>query len=259
MNLSSISTAAALYSTTALSTRVSEALGRPQEKLARAVESTRVQLSALGQVKSTTAQLETAAQGLRDRQQLSSVDGLSKAVQGFASAVNGRNIAVDRAKGNDSASSSASVAGVGDAGARAIGLETRRSLDGVAGSNRAALKEIGISVATNGGVSVDTQALQNAFAANPDKVRETLDKVGQAVAQQSARQLSSGGSVAASISRVTEQLGNAEQRQSDNQLRVEQLQRSMQDQDKRLAQTQLVVQQAFIFTGAAAYNRIFAS
>lgn len=258
--LSSISNAASLYSTNAVGTRISEALNKPQQRLAATLESTRVQLSAFGQIKSTTAQLETAAQNLRDSQKVSSLDGLTKAVQGFASAVNSRLSAVDRANSSYSSNSlQANALGTGDASARSAGLEMRRTLEGVAGSNRAALKQMGISVATNGGVTVDNQALQNAFAANPDKVRQTLDKVGQAVAQQSAQQLSNSGSVTSAVTRLTEKLASVEQRQTSNQTLLEQSQKMVSEQEKRLAQGQQVAQQAFVFTGVAAYNRVFSS
>lgn len=248
MNLTSLSlsSAASLYSTSAVSNRVNDAFDRSKTRLAGQAESTRVQLSAYGQLKSATAQLETASQGLRDSKALSTVDGLTKAVQGFASAVNARNTAVAQAG-----------AGSGPGSARQAGLETRRALEGVGGSNRDALKQIGVNVASNGSVSVDTKALQTAFAANPDKVRQTLDKVGLAVGQQSTQQLSGAGSVASSVSRLTEKLSSVEQRQAAVQTQQDESQRQVAERDKQTNQAQLAAQQAFNFSGTAAYNRVF--
>lgn len=258
MNLLTISSATSLYGANAISSRVSEALAKPQARLEQQAESTRVQLSAFGQVRSATAQLESAASKLQDNKQLASADGLTKAVQGFADAVNGRLATVNRVSANDTASRASAVS-ADDGKVRATNNETRRTLEGVNGSNRDALKQIGISVAADGGVKVDTKALQTAFAANPDQVRQTLNSVGQQVAQQSTQQLSATGSVAAPITRLNEQLSNIEQRQADNQSRIEQSQQAVQQRDRQMALAQQVVQQGFIFTGAPAYNRIFAS
>jgi hypothetical protein len=261
MNLISLPAATSLYNSNAISVRIAEALARPAARLASDVESTRVQLSALGQVKSSTAQLENAAQTLRDNKKITSVDGLSKAVLGFASAVNSRLAAVDRANAGNTtpAVRMGTTAASNNSNVRAADLEMRRTLDGVAGNNRQALKQMGISLASNGGLSVDTQALQNAFASNPEKVRQTLETVGAAVSTQSAQQLSEKGTVTSALSKLTEKLVNVERRQSDNSSRVELAQRSQLDQENRLAQAQGVTQQAFIFTGIAAYNRVFSS
>jgi hypothetical protein len=261
MNLISISSATSLYNSNAISSRVSAALGRPAERLAADAESTRVQLSGLGQLKASTSQLESAAQTLRENRKITSIDGLSKAVQGFADAANSRVVAVDRLNAGNSASvvQSGTTTARNLSNVRAADLEMRRTLEGVAGNNREALKQIGISLATNGGVTVDKQALQNAFATQPEKVRQTLETVGAAVATESAQQLSEKGTVTSAVSKMTEKLVNVEQQQSDNQSRVELSQRAKTAQEKRLAEMQVVTQQAFIFTGVAAYNRVFAS
>lgn len=258
VNLSSLSSASSLYGANPISSRVSEALARPQARLEQQAESTRVQLSAYGQVRSATAQLESAASKLQENKQLSSVDGLTKAVQGFADAVNSRLATVNRVSGNDSANRTSGVL-ADDGKVRAANNETRRTLEGVNGSNRDALKQIGITVAQDGGVKVDRQALQNAFAANSDQVRQTLNSIGQQVARQSTQQLSATGSVSAPINRLNEQLGSIEQRQADNQSRIVQSQQAVQQRDRQMAQAQQAVQQGFVFTGIPAYNRIFSS
>jgi len=253
VDISSVTSLASLYNTSAISSRVAEAYAKPQERLSQQAESTRVQLSAFGEIKSTTAQLETAANKLRDNQQLSTVDGLTKAVQGFAEAVNNRLSTANRLGAADSGALAA------DGKVRAANNETRRTLEGVSGSNRDALQQIGIGVSGNGALKVDAQKLANAFNANPDQVRQTLNTVGQQVAEQSARQLGNNGAVGGSISRLTEQLGSIEQRQTDVRSQFQQSQQAVQERDVQFSRIQQLAQTGFIFTGAAAYNRIFSS
>lgn len=253
MDISSVTSLASLYNTSAISSRVAEAYAKPQERLSQQAESTRVQLSAFGEVKSATAQLETAANKLQDNKALNSVDGLTKAVQGFAEAVNNRLATVNRLGAADSGALAA------DGKVRATNNETRRTLEGVGGSNREALQQIGIGVASSGALKVDAQKLANAFNANPDQVRETLNTVGQQVAAQSAQQLGSNGTVGASLNRLSEQLGSIEQRQSEVRSQFQQGQQAVQDREAQFSRIQQLAQTGFIFTGAAAYNRIFSS
>ena len=253
MNISSSTSLASLYNTSAISSRVAEAYAKPQERLSQQAESTRVQLSAFGEIKSATSQLETAANQLRDNKQLNTLDGLNKAVQGFAEAVNNRLTTVNRLGAVESG------ALAGDGKVRAANNETRRTLEGVSGNNRDALQQIGIAVTSNGGLKVDAQKLASAFNANPDRVRETLNMVGQQVAEQSARQLGNNGTVGGTIGKLTEQLGNIEQRQSDVRGQFQQMQQAVQERDVQFARVQQMAQTGFVFTGAAAYNRIFSS
>lgn len=241
MEVSTIYSGAALYGTNAISEQVATASRKPVERLSQQAESTKVELSAFGQLKSATSQVETAAKALQDNKNLGSAADVTKAVQGFAEAANSQ---LKAAKQTTLPLGSARTAS-----------ELHRAVEGFTSKDRQSLNGIGIAFAADGSLKVDTKKLEAAYQANPNQVKETLNRVGKAAADTSDRQLAGNGAVGGAISRLNEKLGNIQQQQTDTQARLEQSRKAVEDQDRRAN----LAQQAFSFNGVGAYNRVFYS
>lgn len=246
MELSTILNGISLYGgSNAIGEQVSSASRKSLARLSQQADSTRVQLSAFGQVKSATAQLQTVAEKLQDNRDLGSTADVTKAVQAFADSFNKQLNSVRQIAQTEQ-----------PAGAV---YDLRRAVAGSGASNQAALQQIGISFGKDGGLAVDAKALQKAFEANPDQVRQTLSRVGQAVGEASARQLSANGAVGGAVDRLSARLSGIEQKQSGFEASLEASQKAVQAADQRASRVQFAAQQAFSFNGAAAYFRIFNS
>lgn len=243
MEVSTVYSGAALYGTNAISEQVATASRKPVERLSQQAESTKVELSAFGQLKSATAQVETAAKALQDNKKLGAVADVAKAVQGFAEAANSQLKAAKQT--------------ALPVGSTRTANELHRAVEGFTGKDRQALSDIGIAFASDGSLKMDAKKLEAAFQANPNQMKETLNRVGKAAEDTSDRQLAGNGAVGGAISRLNEKLGNIQQQQTDVQARQEQSRKAVEEQDRRanLAQ-QIFSQQAFAFNGVGAYNRI---
>lgn len=246
MELSKTLNGASQYGvTSAIREQVAAAAKKPLERLSQQAESTRVQLSAVGQVKSATAQVEAAAKKLQDGKNVGSAADAAKAAQGFADAFNAQLKAGKETSG---------------AGSARAANEVKRAVEGPGGADRAALQQAGITFAKDGSAKVDAKALEKAYQANPEQVKQTLGRLGTAAADTSSKQLSSNGTVGGTINRLTEKLGNIEQKQADFQARLEQSQKTVQEEDRRANEAQQrAAQHAFAFSGVGAYSRIAAT
>lgn len=257
ITLTSLVSASSLYNSSAVSGRIASnsTATSSGSSLSSALESSRVQLSALGRVRSNTAQVENAAEDLRDSRKLASVDGLTKAVQGFATAVNNQVAAVAQA-GNPRATRidvtlpTGSTAGVGN-------VSTTNA--GATAATRQSLQQIGVTVANDGRVSVDTQRLQSAFASDPQQVRQTLGQVANSVVRQSENQLAANSAFSRAETQASGRSEALQQAQDLSQTRLTEARRLVQQQDALATRTELAAQQAFSFSGATAYLRIFSS
>ncbi len=257
MDISRIVSGASLYDTSAVSGLASAATQKSVDRLNRNVESTRVQLSAYGQVKSATAEVETAGKSLQKLAANSSFDDFRKAVQGLAAAVNNERAAVNRTTGAANSENATAGALSGDFRVRGAAGQIQRALQGNAGANEKALRQLGISVAQNGTVSVDSKKLEQAFAANPGQVSETLNNIGKGVAETATRQLSAGGNVGSGINRLNERLNGLQQSQFDYQSQLQAAQRQIDQRNQRVEQIQTQTQQAFGLNGVSAYKGVF--
>lgn len=187
-------------------------MNKPLERLGRESESTQVKLSAFGQVKSAAEQTRTAANALREGDKLATADDVKKAVTSFVSAVNNEQGAIRRVSSGEM--DSTGRAGPVDGRLRNVGTGLRRALQGPGGGNESDLGNMGITLASDGSMKVDTKKLEQAFAANPDKVKEVLSRVGSGVAEASSRQLSNQGYVGGSVNRLNQRLDSLAQNQA---------------------------------------------
>ncbi|HZX33064.1 MAG TPA: flagellar filament capping protein FliD [Rhodocyclaceae bacterium] len=246
MELSRLSGGASIYGSSAITEQVTAAARKPAERLSQQAESTRVQLSAYGQLKSATAQVESAAKKLQDNSSLGSAADVTKTAKGFADAVNSEVKAA-----NQAAQSSRNVR---------ASRELRRAVEGFTAKDRNALSQAGISFGQDGTMKVDTKKLEAAYQANPDQVKETLARVGKAAAEVSTKQVSDNGAVGGAINRLNEKLGTINQQQANHQANLAQAQKAVQEQERRANELQQTAsQQAFGFNGVGAYNQVYYS
>ena len=258
MALSGIGYGASLYGANAVSSLVSEATKKPLERLNKSVESTKVQLSAFGQLKSATAQIESAGKTLQNNSKLTSFDEVKKAVQGLATALNSQRTAVNQVSGSDrSVRSETSGALSGDLRARSAASDVRQALQGNGGSKEAALKQIGVSFASDGSVKLDAKKLEQAYQSDPGKVTDTLNRIGREMADVAGKELAGSGNVGGSINRLNERLGGLQQSQVNYQSWQQSSQRTIDQRNQQMEQAQTQTQQAFGLTGTSAYMGVF--
>lgn len=258
MDSSTVTSAVSRYSSSTLVDRIGAATQKPLERLNRNVESTKVQLSAFGQVKSATAQVESVAKNLQSSDKLSTIDEVKKAVQNFVGAVNNQRTIVAQVSGSAKDSNNATVGALaGDSRARSVTNDVRRAVQGTGGSNESALKQIGISVAQDGSLKVDTKKLEAAYAADPNAVTGALKQIGNNVEEVANRQLSNSGNLGGSINRLNERLGNYQQTQANYQAGLKASQQAVDQRNFQIDQAQTQTQQAFGLIGANAYKGVF--
>lgn len=208
--LSTITQAAALYRSADLaatkrgSSVTASPLDAASQRVTQQLSSTVVQLSSFSQIKSGFDSLQTAAKDLSDTKKTATSSDVVKVAQAFTSAFNTTSKAVSLAVSGDGKKSGALA---GDGRATLVSNDLKSILSS---GNVSDLKKIGISKKTDGTLSVDTTALQNAFQANPNTVKDTLSRIGKQAEQVSARELAATGSVGGSVNRLTELSKNLE-------------------------------------------------
>lgn len=134
------------------------------------LNATSVHLSVYGLIKSSFAQVESAGINLSMSAKAGTTEDATKAVQSFAAAYN-----------NAARTAASAALGGGDAGVNLAAVDLGKVV--TSGNNAADLKRVGINVAHDGTLSVDTQALQGALQVSPDAVYEMLTKIGAQAAR----------------------------------------------------------------------------
>lgn len=259
MAINGISSGASLYNTSAISTRINEAGQQSLARIEKSAESTRVQLSSLGQIKAATAEVQSSAKTLQDSSKLTSFDAVKKAAQAFASAVSTQQSTVAQAVQTGSNLKSGASEGVlaTQAGVRNAASDVRRALQGSNNANASALSQLGFSVEQNGTVKLDAKKLEAAYQADPQQVTATLAKIGQGVEAAASKQLSDTGNVGASLNRLNTRLDSLTQQQSSQQTRLQDMQNALDQRNAQVEQARRQTQQAFGFTGIVAYQGVF--
>ncbi len=170
------------------------------KRLSQQLESTNVQLSAYGQIKSAFGGAQTAATALSSSATSKTATNadVEKAAQAFVTAYNQ---AVQTVGSATAGSAKQAGALASDLRARAAGNDLARSL--TSGSTLAGLKQAGVTLNQNGTLSLDTKALQQALQANPSQTKSTLAGLGQQVGTAAGRELASTGNVGISVGRLT--------------------------------------------------------
>ena len=178
----------------------SQILAPANKRLSQQLESTNVQLSSYGQIKSAFGSAQTAASSLADTatSKKATNSDVEKAAQAFVNSYNQATQAVSTAV-NGTGKQTGALAS--DFRAKRAGSDLAQSL--TSGTKLADLKQVGITQNKNGTLTLDTKALQNALQSNPTQAKSTLAHLGQQVGTSAGHELASSGNVGASVGSLT--------------------------------------------------------
>jgi flagellar capping protein FliD len=198
MNVTSI---ANLYSSLQTSNvsygnQVLSAFDKAASRLESAQQSTKVQISAYGQVKSGFASIESAGQTLA-KGSANAVTDTKKALETLVSAY------------NDTRSAAATTA-PGYASNAANTLRRTAANDSV----RTDLQSLGITQASDGSLSIDTKKLDAALQANPGAAQQAAARVGGQLQSVATRALSESGGISTTLNALNSRAAKIESQQA---------------------------------------------
>jgi len=216
-----------------------EALKRPVAALQQRREKNQVQISVLGQLKSALADVHNAANALAEPSQSATIEQVKMTVQNFVVVFNNANSIL----AGVAADKSNSLAG--DNRIRQAGIDLNSV--GTAGNIATELDKIGMTANRDGFLTLDTQALEKAFQANPQGVTETLAKVAHQTEGFVTRPIDGSGNA---INAPGNRVRNLAAEQNAQQARTDTSQREIQQRANQ-------IHQAFSIGGIASYQRMF--
>jgi flagellar hook-associated protein 2 len=219
-----------------------QAKARPEPEQA---ENGEVLLSALAQVKSALAEVQTAATTLQESKLAQTADGAKNAAESFVKAYNAENrTSANLTRREDVRNSASALADVQDA--RTAPSELQR----VVQSSEPELAQVGIALQKDGSLTIDTKAFEAAYAKDSGSLRQSLSAIGASVEPVVTRQLNASGSVGGASVGSGSKLATPENRQADAQARL--------DQSQQNAQAEIDLFKTGPFaTGVSAYKGIF--
>jgi flagellar capping protein FliD len=159
-------------------------------------QSNAVQLSAYGQVKSGFARIEDAGKALAKADPLSPAD-TKKALQAMVSAYN-----------DTRSAAAATTPGYASNAANSL----RRAAS--SSSMRSDMQALGITQKSDGSLSIDTQKLDQAMAANPNTVKDVASRVSGQLQQSATSALSDNGGINRTLNSLNARAQQIDRRQS---------------------------------------------
>lgn len=174
------------------------------------LDSTSVKLSSFSKIQSGFADVQATAKALSDPKKTGTPDDVTKAAQAFAAAFNNATVAANAAVKGDGKQAGA----LADDGRAGIAASDLRS---IASANRADLKKIGMSIKTDGTISVDATALQNAIKSDAGGVKDALARLGKFADRVATKELSASGNVGGSVNALSSQSKGLEARLAEQQ------------------------------------------
>lgn len=176
-----------------------------------------VTLSAIGQVQSGFATIQSQAATLSDTNNLGNAAAAQSALQSVIGSVNAQATLV----GNVTATGGTLAS---DTGIAASAQSVRSLLSSSSLIGAVAQSSLGLNTAADGTVSLDTAAFNAAYSANPSGVTQILSSIGGSVNSAATSQISSGGAVYSSQTTVQAQYATLSQKQADLYGRISNLQ-----------------------------------
>ena len=216
-------------STQTASAPATAAFTHANKRIEQQLGSTKVQLSAYGQIKGAFSEVQTTGKALSDLKTTSTADDVKKAVNGFVSAYNKANKAVGAATQGDGEQTGALA---NDSRARIAGNDLRRSV--TEGSSLSDLKKIGITQNKDGSLNVDTKALEKALQSNSNQVLSTVAGIGQQVEKTTTQELANNGNVGSSVNSLNNRSRSLEAQQSAQQEQITASQRLIEQQTTQI-------------------------
>lgn len=207
---------------------VSDAFKRANDRVEQEQESTKVRLSAFGQIQSSFSQVRTAGKALSEVRETATADDMKKSVQGFVTAYNNAVKSVGTAVG------SREKAGVlaEESRARLAGNDLRRTT--MADDNLAELRKMGVTANKDGTLAFDAKAFDKAAQGNIEGVRTSMSGVGQRMEQVAARELSGTGNVGSTVKALDARAKSLESLRAGQETMVAETQRVVEKQGQRL-------------------------
>lgn len=198
---------------------VSSSGSAASRQIDKQAESSRVKLSAVGQVSAGLSNVRDSASALKNAKTTGNVADATKAVDGFVKAFNNQNSTVNKltSKGT-TAQQDGTLAK--ESSVRAAQTDVNSSAAGDSKS-KDALSKIGVTVQSDGSLKLDKAAFEKAYKADPKGTQDALSKLGDRTESAANRQLSSKGGVGSAenkakvIASATEQRQQALQSQRD--------------------------------------------
>lgn len=201
------------------------------KRLTEQLESTNVKLSAYGQIKSAFAGAQTAASALSSSATSKTATNadVEKAAQAFVDAYNKGVKTVSNATASSTKQTGALAS---DQRAKSAGSDLARSV--ASGTGPANLKQAGITQNTDGTLSLDNKALQQALQANSSQTKSALASLGQQVSTTTGRELASTGNVGASVGKLASRAETLAAQQTAVDQQAASLQASLEKQSAAL-------------------------
>lgn len=210
---------------------VQKAFANSAARLDKARESTGVQISAYGQVKSGLVRIEDSGKSLAAAKPASTAADIRKDLQALVSTYNAtRNAA----------------AGTEAGAARNVADDLRRSVGN--DSSRADLRVLGISRQRDGALSLDSKALDTALQSDLAGTRSAAGRIGGQLEQSASQSLSSKGGINSALTALNARNQSIEARQTQQQNLSNASQQAVQQQSERLSSS---------LSGINSYQRIF--
>jgi flagellar hook-associated protein 2 len=147
-------------------------------------------------LKSAVSDAQIGARGLAALSSTAKPADVKTALTSFVNAFNG---AVTAAKTTSTVSGDSAA----NQSAKRVSRDLQRSASSDA-SNLDALKQVGVTLGTDGKLAVDATKLGAALTASPSAVRDTLAKLGRQVEQTSTKELAADGNVGGSLSTLNQ-------------------------------------------------------
>lgn len=219
-----------------------KALKRATSRTDEKLESTKVELSAFGQIKAALSELQTASKTVAEPTKTATVDDAKKAVENFVSAFNKANTAIK----NATSSGKETGALANDARARSAGNDLRRAVS--EGNSASELKKAGIAQNKDGSLSLDAKALEKSLKESPEQTVAAVAELSRKVEKTATRELAGNGNVGHSVEALNQRSRSLEAEQSAQQAHIEASQRTVQQQSANITK---------FASGVAAYQRNF--
>ena len=222
--------------------RITQAFARASSRLTQQIDSTNVQLSAFGQIKSSFAAAQTAANALTTTAANQTATGVDvrKAVQAFVDSFN-------QAAGTAGAAVNLTGALANQGRAALANSDLTASI--TAGSGITELRQLGITRNQNGTLTLDTNALDQAFQSNSAQVRGAMTQLGQQVGTRLGGELTATGNVGASVATLTQRSETLATQQTTQDQKIAAALQSIQQQSAKINYSTA--------TGLAAYQALF--
>ena len=195
---------------------------------------TQSQISAYGQVKSAFAGVEDSGKALTATKATTSAGDIRKNLQSFVDTYN-------------DARNAASATNTGKAQVASRDLQRTFS----ASEMRTDMKSLGITRNQDGSLKLDTKALNQALASNPDTVRSAATRVGDAAQKTAGNALSEKGSITSSLNTLNARDQSIATRQSAQQQMFDASQQNV------TKNTAWLNNMNSTNAGISSYNRIF--